>query len=127
MTTAAAAAGVEERFVHPALFYADAEAYLAATVPFIDEGLARGDPVAVAVPTANLHALRTALGPAAAARVRMLDMTEAGANPGRIIPGVLRAFADAHPDRRVRIIGEPVWPGRSELEYPASPLACTRT
>jgi anti-sigma regulatory factor (Ser/Thr protein kinase) len=32
---------------------------------------------------------------------------------------VLLAFAAAHPDRRVRIVGEPIWAGRSALEYPA--------
>jgi anti-sigma regulatory factor (Ser/Thr protein kinase) len=47
-------------------------------------------------------------------------MTVAGRNPGRIIPGVLRAFADRHRSAdRVRIVGEPVWPGRSRVEYPA--------
>jgi anti-sigma regulatory factor (Ser/Thr protein kinase) len=46
-------------------------------------------------------------------------MTVAGRNPGRIIPAVLLAFADAHPGRRVRLIGEPIWAGRSQTEYPA--------
>ena len=107
-----------EPFVHPALFYRGEADYLAGTVPFVLAGLAAGDPVAVAVPGPNLALLRAELG-AAAERVRMLDMTEAGRNPGRIIPAVLRAFADAHPGRPVHIIGEPIWPSRSELEYPA--------
>jgi anti-sigma regulatory factor (Ser/Thr protein kinase) len=107
-----------EPFVHPALFYRGEAEYLAGTVPFVQAGLAAGDPVAVAVPGANLALLRAELG-ADAERVRMLDMTEAGRNPGRIIPAVLRAFADAHAGRAVRIIGEPIWPSRSELEYPA--------
>jgi anti-sigma regulatory factor (Ser/Thr protein kinase) len=107
-----------EPFVHPALFYRGKAEYLAGTVPFVRAGLAAGHPVAVAVPGTNLALLRAALGPDAA-RVRMLDMTEAGRNPGRIIPGVLRAFADAHAHTAVRIIGEPIWAGRSELEYPA--------
>ncbi len=46
-------------------------------------------------------------------------MAEVGRNPGRLIPGVLRAFADAHPNGHVRIIGEPIWPQRSAHEYPA--------
>ncbi|MGW3205237.1 anti-sigma factor RsbA family regulatory protein [Streptomyces sp. NPDC001135] len=106
-------------FVHPALFYGDTEEYLAGTVPFVRDALAAGAPVAVAVPGDNLRLVRDALG-ADGAAVRFLDMREAGRNPGRIIPGVLRAFADAHPSgRRVHIIGEPVWPGRSPAEYPA--------
>ncbi len=32
---------------------------------------------------------------------------------------MLRAFADRHPGRTVRIIGEPIWPGRTQVEYPA--------
>src|SRR5262249_4191671 len=43
------------------------------------------------------------------------DMAELGRNPGRIIPAV-RAFAEAHPGRRVRYICEPVWPGPSAAE-----------
>ncbi|WP_267886640.1 sensor histidine kinase [Streptomyces leeuwenhoekii] len=106
-------------FVHPALFYRDDEEYLRGTVPFVREGLAAGEPVAVAVPGERLALIRDALGDAADG-VRMLDMREAGRNPGRIIPGVLRAFADAQPEgRRVRIIGEPIWAGRTDTEYPA--------
>ncbi|MFC3985599.1 anti-sigma factor RsbA family regulatory protein [Streptosporangium jomthongense] len=105
-------------FVHPALFYRGDHEYLQATLPFIRGGLAAGEPVAVAVPERNLRLLRTWLGPLASS-VCFLDMTREGRNPGRIIPAVLRAFADPHEGRRVRIVGEPVWPGRSTTEYPA--------
>ncbi|BCM66718.1 MULTISPECIES: sensor histidine kinase [Streptomyces] len=112
-------AGPQDPFVHPALFYADAEEYLAGTVPFVRAALAADEPVAVAVPGENLRLIQDELG-ADGAAVRFLDMREAGRNPGRIIPGVLRAFADAQPPgRRVRIIGEPIWAGRSPAEYPA--------
>ncbi|MGW4568033.1 anti-sigma factor RsbA family regulatory protein [Streptomyces sp. NPDC004561] len=116
MTTTAAPA---EPFVHPALFYGDTQQYLAGTVPFVRAALAAGEPVAVAVPGENLRLIRGELG-GDGDGVRFLDMREAGRNPGRIIPGVLRAFADAQPPgRRVRIIGEPVWAGRGPAEYPA--------
>ncbi|WP_225821669.1 sensor histidine kinase [Streptomyces naphthomycinicus] len=111
-------APITEPFVHPALFYRGEQEYLEGTVPFVREGLRAGEPVAVAVPGPNLAILRTALG-ADASDVQFLDMTEAGRNPGRIIPKVLRAFADAHRQTRVRIIGEPIWAGRSSVEYPA--------
>ncbi|MET9843209.1 sensor histidine kinase [Streptomyces ossamyceticus] len=114
MTTAAD----RDPFVHPALFYRGAEQYLAGTVPFLRDGLAAGEAVAVAVPGPRLALVEAGLG-ADAAGVEFLDMTRAGRNPGRIIPGVLRAFADAHPGGRVRIIGEPIWAGRSAAEYPA--------
>lgn len=103
---------------HPAFFYSSPEEYLDGTVPFLEAALSAAEPAAAAVPKPNLECLRRALGPAAE-RVMLIDMTDAGANPGRIIPGVLRAFADAHKGHRVRIVAEPIWPGRSELEYPA--------
>jgi anti-sigma regulatory factor (Ser/Thr protein kinase) len=112
------ATSLTETFFHPALLYRGAEEYLAGTVPFVREGLAAGEPVAVAVPGANLELLRGALSEDGA-QVLFIDMSRAGRNPGRIIPGVLRDFADEHPDQHVRIIGEPIWPGRSTLEYPA--------
>ncbi|KAB2347762.1 sensor histidine kinase [Actinomadura rudentiformis] len=108
-----------EPFVHPALFYRGTDEYIAGTVPFIEEGLMAGQPVAVAVPGHRLELLHGELG-SAAGQVKMIDMTVAGRNPGRIIPGVLRAFADSHRDaRHVRIIGEPIWAGRTATEYPA--------
>ncbi|GAA3463082.1 sensor histidine kinase [Saccharothrix longispora] len=105
-------------FVHPALFYASDEEYLRVLVPFLTDGLALGYPVAAAVPRERLALLREALGDAAT-DVLLIDMEVEGRNPGRIIPGVLRRFADGHPEGRVRIVGEPVWAGRSDVEYPA--------
>lgn len=105
-------------FDHPALFYRGEAEYLAGTAAFVREGLAAGDPVAVAVPAAHLALIRAELG-AKAGQVRLVDMERAGRNPGRIIPHVLRAFADSHPGRRARIIGEPLWAGRTPVEYPA--------
>ncbi|MFD7501645.1 anti-sigma factor RsbA family regulatory protein [Streptomyces sp. NPDC059850] len=105
-------------FAHQALFYRGVQEYVAGTVPFILEGLAAGEPVAVAVPASNLGPLRAELG-ASAELVRFTDMSRAGRNPGRIIPKVLREFADPYLAKRVRIIGEPIWPARTPTEYPA--------
>jgi anti-sigma regulatory factor (Ser/Thr protein kinase) len=111
-------AQVAEPFVHEALLYEDTDEYLAGTVPFITAGLERGEPVAVAVPGPRLEQIRSALG-RAAEQVVLRDMSQAGRNPGRIIPGVLLAFASLYPTKRVRIIGEPIFPGRTSDEYPA--------
>ncbi|GAA2574062.1 MULTISPECIES: anti-sigma factor RsbA family regulatory protein [Streptomyces] len=111
-------ATTEGTFAHPALFYRSRREYTDRTTAFVREGLAAGEPVAVAVPGPNLELVRAGLG-TDGRDVTFLDMTEAGRNPGRIIPGVLRAFADAHAHVRVRIVGEPVWAGRSATEYPA--------
>ncbi|WP_367127634.1 anti-sigma factor RsbA family regulatory protein [Saccharothrix sp. HUAS TT1] len=105
-------------FVHPAVFYASDEDYLDLLVPFMTDGLERGHAVAAAVPGARVLLLRDALGDAAD-DVLLLDMRVEGRNPGRIIPAVLRRFADAHRDAHVRIVGEPIWAGRTDTEYPA--------
>jgi anti-sigma regulatory factor (Ser/Thr protein kinase) len=104
---------------HDALLYSDAPTYLAGLVPFVREGLARGEPVLIAVPPPGLDLLRGALTAEELAVVRIADMSVAGRNPGRIIGGVLRQFVADHPGTRVRIIGEPIWAGRSAEEYPA--------
>jgi anti-sigma regulatory factor (Ser/Thr protein kinase) len=106
-----------EPFAHPAFLYRGAAEYLVGTLPFITDGLDAGEPVAVVVPGPNLALIEAALGDRASS-VEFVDMTERGRNPGRIIPAVFLAFADAH-SGPVRLVGEPVWAGRSELEYPA--------
>jgi anti-sigma regulatory factor (Ser/Thr protein kinase) len=102
---------------HHGFLYRDVGEYLAGTLPFITGGLDRDMPVLVAVPQPRLDLLRDELGEAAA-RVRLVDMREAGRNPHRIIPWVLRAFTEEHADRPVRIVGEPIWPGRAPEEIP---------
>ena len=104
-------------FVHEAVFYRDDAGYVSGVVPFIQDGLRCGEPVLVAVPAANVDLVRSALGPKAA-QVRFVNMAEAGRNPGRIIPGVLHAFISAHAARHPRVVGEPIWAGRSVAEYP---------
>lgn len=118
---ASAASSPGSPFAHAALFYRDDGEYLGAVVPFVMKGLASDDAVSVAVPAGRLALLRAELG-AAADDVTLLDMTNAGRNPARIIPNVLLPFADAHRDRHVRIVSEPAWRGRAPDEY----VACMR-
>jgi anti-sigma regulatory factor (Ser/Thr protein kinase) len=101
------------------LFYTDAASYRSGCLDFVRAGLEQDEPVLVAVPQPGLGLLRSALTEAEAARVRTADMAQAGRNPGRIIGTVLTAFVREHSGRRVRIIGEPIWAGRSAEEYPA--------
>jgi anti-sigma regulatory factor (Ser/Thr protein kinase) len=101
--------------VHEALYYRSLDEYLTHTVRFVQDGLRRQEPVLVAVPEPRLGLLRTELGPEADG-VRLLDMAEVGRNPNRIIPWVLRSFVDEHAPQRVRLIGEPIYEGRSQDE-----------
>jgi anti-sigma regulatory factor (Ser/Thr protein kinase) len=108
---------VEARgFAHYALFYRSRQEYLDEVVPFVVDGLAMNQPVLVAAPGANLALLRDALGDVSA-EVTMADMTEFGRNPSGLL-GQLGVFVAQH-QRRVRIVGEWVWPGRTADEYPA--------
>ena len=105
-------------FDHPGLLYRGRDEFLSGTTGFVRTAVAAGDAVLVAVPGDNLVALRDSLADLGGA-VDYADMAVDGRNPGRIIPGLLLAFAAAHPGRRVSIIGEPIWPARSDVEYPA--------
>jgi anti-sigma regulatory factor (Ser/Thr protein kinase) len=106
----------EPGFRHEAFLYADADDFLAGTVPFVRAGLAGGEAILVALPRPNRVRLRAALGDDRD-RVLFAEMEELGRNPARIIPA-WRDFLDEHGDggRGVRGIGEPIWPGRSAAE-----------
>jgi anti-sigma regulatory factor (Ser/Thr protein kinase) len=99
--------------VHDGLLYCNRDEYVEGVLAFVQPALLAGDPVFVAVPGANAELLRSRLP--AAADVQFDDMTVVGRNPARIIPAIQR-FCDAHPWRRVRFVGEPIWPGRTPAE-----------
>lgn len=107
---------VQDSFRHEALFYNGEDGFLRGTLPFVHEGLQAGEPVLVAVRDERAAALQRALADDAP-RVRFVDMSALGRNPGRVIPA-WREFVAEHAEgnRPVRGIGEPVWPGRSDAE-----------
>jgi anti-sigma regulatory factor (Ser/Thr protein kinase) len=103
-------------FRHETLIYAGIDEFLGATVPFIANGIAAGEPVLVVVCDAKIERLREEIN-GAAAGVHFADMAVVGRNPARIIPA-WRAFVDRNEaeGRGIRGIGEPIWPGRSAAE-----------
>ncbi len=107
-------------FHHEAVFYADREQYLAATLPEIHKALAADGAVLVAVADDQRAWLQEALG-ADADAVTFADMHELGRNPACIIPAWRDFLREAGPGPIVGI-GEPVWPGRSEAEL----VECSR-
>jgi anti-sigma regulatory factor (Ser/Thr protein kinase) len=97
---------------HVAFFYRDPAEHRAQMLRFARAGLAQGEPLFIAVPAARALGDQLALEPG---EFVCSDITDAGRNPARIIPE-LRAFIDKHDGQRVRVIGEPIWPGRSPAE-----------
>jgi anti-sigma regulatory factor (Ser/Thr protein kinase) len=109
-----AARGAANGLVHDAFIYSSTEEFLAGCLPFIREGIARGEPT-LAAPTAdNVALLQRELG-AAAGRVDWADDPEAHRPVQRL--GIFLDYIDEHRRRgasRVRLLGEPVWPADSE-------------
>ena len=105
-------------FVHRAFLYRTQQEYRDYLLAFISDAVQADQAVLVAVPVRNLAVLAEGLD-GLAANVVMADMTEVGRNPSRILGEVLSTFVEKHPAEPVRIIGEPIWPSRSDVEYPA--------
>jgi anti-sigma regulatory factor (Ser/Thr protein kinase) len=104
-------------FLHEAFLYGDDADYLAGMVPFIEDGLALGEPVLVAVPTPRLDLLRAHVGSPDTDLLRFAPMEEMGRNPGWIIPAWAE-FVSRHAGagQTARGIGEPIWSGRGADE-----------
>jgi anti-sigma regulatory factor (Ser/Thr protein kinase) len=100
---------------HDAVMYAGPADFLNATLGFINDSIARSEPILVVVDEEKIDALKYELG-AAARAVDFADMTEIGVNPGRII-GAWHEYLDEHADGgSVRGIGEPIYAARSPEE-----------
>lgn len=106
---------IGQRFHHQAVFYEGPVDLVDFVVPFVREGIDRGEPVLVAQPADRLDAVRRALG-TDAGQVRFLDMADVGRNPARIIPAWRDFVAEQPAGRSVRGVGEPVWSGRRHAE-----------
>jgi anti-sigma regulatory factor (Ser/Thr protein kinase) len=102
------------RLRHQAFYYSSDGQLLDAVTRFVEEGLEEGEPAMVALPAPELDRLRGRLRERDAT-ARLVDMCELGRNPARIISAI-RDFVDAHPGRRTRMVGEPIWPGRAPRE-----------
>lgn len=107
-------------FVHSALIYHSQQEFLDLVGRFVGDGLASGEAVLLAVPPETLALLQGELyaGQALPADLYMTDVTDAARNPSRFM-AMEGAFIDEHPDRRVRIVSQLAWPGRTEEEFVA--------
>ncbi|MFD3546759.1 anti-sigma factor RsbA family regulatory protein [Streptomyces sp. NPDC058655] len=106
------------RLTHQGLVYGSDREFLDATVPFCLDGLHRDDAVLAVTTGGNIDLLRQALGDAAP-HVAFVTADDWYQFPGRTLSAYYR-YVDRHtagrPRRQVRVIGEPVWHGRDELE-----------
>jgi anti-sigma regulatory factor (Ser/Thr protein kinase) len=101
---------------HQALLYRSEEEFLAGTVPFIREGLERGDPIRIVTTDRNAGWLRLALG-TDAQQVAFHDSSQWYRHPVRALAATCGAVQAANVDsHQLRMIGEPVWTGRSTPE-----------
>src|SRR6266566_5099133 len=99
---------------HLAFPYRDTGEYLEHVLAFIGDGLACSEPVFVALP-GHLGSQVRAAADAAGWRLAVADMNELGRNPARITLA-LGTFAGGHAGQRIRIVTEPLWPGRTDAE-----------
>jgi transcriptional regulator with XRE-family HTH domain len=102
---------------HQVLVYGSDDDFLAAVVPFLRAGIERSEPALVVTSRANAQLVRRALG-RDAKRVEVADSSRWCSSP----VDALRRFRDylekqvAAGSTWVRIVGEPVWAGRSKAE-----------
>jgi len=102
-------------FVHQALCYGSDEAFLDGTLAFARDGLDAGDAVLAVVKKSDTALLGRALG-SRSRDVEFVDADDWYRHPSRTL-GQYHAYCAEHgTDRRVRIIGEPVWAGRTDFE-----------
>jgi anti-sigma regulatory factor (Ser/Thr protein kinase) len=102
--------------VHQALLYEDVQQFLDAVLPFIREGVDRGEPVLAVATTTNSGLLRDELG-RTATDVKFVDPAQWYDAPGRTMAACHRyVHARRNGQEWVRVVGEPVWAGWNALE-----------
>jgi transcriptional regulator with XRE-family HTH domain len=102
---------------HRVLAYDSDEEFVAATTPFLREGIERSDGLMAVTTPARIAVLRDSLD-GDADYVEFADSQDWYRSPGEVIGGY-RAFVKQKFESGaawVRIVGEPVWAGRSEAE-----------
>lgn len=101
---------------HPALLYESIDEFLSYLVPFVAQGIRRGEPVFVAVGPRELAALRHEIGEHLGA-VQWADTRHWHPNSStrlRASHELLVEWLEGGAER-VRLVGEPVWPDEPEL------------
>jgi anti-sigma regulatory factor (Ser/Thr protein kinase) len=102
--------------VHQVLLYEDTRQFLGAILPFIRDGVDRGDPVLAVTTEANSSMLRDELGPKADG-VKFVEPARWYDAPGRTLAACHRYVQERRDGQeQVRLVGEPVWAGWDEVQ-----------
>jgi anti-sigma regulatory factor (Ser/Thr protein kinase) len=99
---------------HEALFYRDDRQYLKGIARFLEPAREAGEPVALLLPGPKLELARSLVSEWP--YCELLDMSDVGRNPGRVIPLVGRLHEQVEDRGMLHVIGEPIWPGRRSDE-----------
>ncbi|UMP06784.1 sensor histidine kinase [Amycolatopsis sp. EV170708-02-1] len=104
-------------FVHQACIYSSDTEFLDMAMPFIEDGLACGEATLAVTTPNNIEMLTDTLG-ADADRVEFIDAYGWYRRPAATLLGYHDYYTDRHAERpgHVRMIGEPIWTGRSDQE-----------
>jgi anti-sigma regulatory factor (Ser/Thr protein kinase) len=103
-----ASAPHENGFEHSALIYGSDEAFLETALPFVEGGVAAGEPTLVAVQGRNIESLRAALG-GEPEGVTLLSVEEWYETSARTRDKFVRWAGEKSGSGRTRLIGEPPW------------------
>jgi len=101
-------------FSHAALLYRRDDLGLGRATAMVRRGADAASALHVAVPEETMRLIDESLR-WTQQNSRLVDMTELGRNPARIITAG-HSFADEHPSQHIYCIWEPAWPSRSPAE-----------
>jgi anti-sigma regulatory factor (Ser/Thr protein kinase) len=106
-----------DAFRHEVLLYSGIDGFFESTLRFIRDALEHDEPILVVAGLDKIRGLQADLNSDGAGRAFFADIADVGHNPARIIPA-WHDFLDeyATDGRRVRGIGEPIYPGRDSDE-----------
>jgi anti-sigma regulatory factor (Ser/Thr protein kinase) len=102
------------QLLHQLFVHTGSSEYLRGVLSFAREGVRRGEPVIAVLPSERIELLREPVA-REALDIILLDMTLVGRNPARLISAFLE-LVKPYRGRRVRVVGEPIWPERSSAE-----------
>jgi anti-sigma regulatory factor (Ser/Thr protein kinase) len=109
------ASAPHEGFSHSALIYGSDGAFIDAAVPFVEQGIAAGEPALVAVQAQNVENLRAALG-GEPEGITLLSVGEWYETSARTRDKFARWARERTGAGRVRLIGEPPWTVGNEAQ-----------